>query len=127
VSDSVDKIDGIEIKYVQKQRRTNKELTQVADEMGIDPFIILLQAASGDYKAFGYESATITKMGKDGQTYEEDVIPVGLRVAAAKEATQYLYPKKRAIEVSGDPLGGPVRLQYEGSIVELIRTARGKV
>lgn len=72
----------------------------LADRLGVDPLEILLHAASNNYKELGYDSAIQTKLvGENAIT--EDTIPVSIRVQAAKEAAQYLYPKRKAIEHSG--------------------------
>ena len=78
-----------------------KEANEIADRLGIDPFIILLHIAAGDYQALGYDSAVKIKVTKDGGTITEDTIPIELRRQAASDAVQYLRPKLKAIEHSG--------------------------
>lgn len=73
---------------------------KMAEDLGVDPLEILLHAASNNYQALGYESAITTKLvGENAIT--EDTIPISTRVQAAKEAAQYLYPKRKAIEHTG--------------------------
>jgi hypothetical protein len=72
----------------------------LAERMGIDPLELLLNFAMGDWKALGYDSSIQTKL--VGETaISEDTIPVSIRAQAAKEAAQYLYPKRKAIEHTG--------------------------
>lgn len=124
MSNEVD--DSVVLKFREPPLiRSSRKLTTIAEEMGICPFTMLLHAVAGNYQAFGYDKPTIIKMSKDG-VYEEEVLPVPLRLMAAKEAAQYLYPKKKAIEISGAEDATPVKMQYEGSIIDLINIARGK-
>ena len=68
-------------------------LREKAKELNVDPFEVLLMFAGNLYKKLGYDSE----------------VPQSYRLTAAKEATKYLYPQLRAIEVSG-PDGQPVGL-----------------
>ena len=54
-----------------------------AEELGVDPFELLLYFAKGDAEKLGYKS-----------------ISIDLRLIAIKEACQYIYSKKKAIEVN---------------------------
>lgn len=118
--------DGLEIPIQKvKPRRTGKDLQAIADDLGISPFEILLHAAAGNYEQLGYSAPTIERMTPDGDKYLENILPCSLRIAAAKEAAQYLHPKKRAIEHSGNA-DEPINLNFEGSILDLIKFARSK-
>lgn len=76
----------------------------IAEEVGCNPFKVLMMIAAADWEGLGYESATITKHGKDDVTWEEDRITLDARGNAAKEVCKYLFPQKRAVEVS-NPTG----------------------
>ena len=78
------------------------ELKQRAKEIGIDPFDVLLYFAKGDWKSLGYNQSFITRVGKGGETYDIERITPEMRMKAAGEAAQYLHPKLKAIEHSGD-------------------------
>lgn len=78
------------------------ELAQKAEELNIDPFEVILLYAKRDWKALGFTSPTVTKASKNG-TYEVDTISAEMQLSAASEAAQYLYPKRKATEISGDP------------------------
>jgi hypothetical protein len=79
-----------------------KEALEIAEELGIDPFRILLQFAQGDWEGLGYTSEVYHKETAEGETTMGFVIPPELRQKAAGEATKYLYPQRKAVELSGD-------------------------
>lgn len=72
----------------------------IAEEIGIDPLRVLLYATANDWEALGYDSATTTKLVGDNAV-TEDTIPIAIRIQAAKEAAQYLYSKRKAVEHTG--------------------------
>ncbi len=74
------------------------DLLEKCEELGCDPFEVLLHFTKGDWESLGYEKPTVTKYTKDGSTWEEDVIPPELRMNAAKEACKYIYPQRKAVE-----------------------------
>lgn len=115
----------IPVRQLAKGRRSSKDLQSIADEVGVCPFTILLQAAAGDYEALGYSDSHVQKRTPAGDAYMEEILPASLRIAAAKEAAQYLHAKKRAVELSGDNEKDPINLQFNGDVVELIKLARG--
>lgn len=71
---------------------------KLARELGIDPFEILLRFAANDFKALGYEKRTKTIYTSEDTSYEVDIISPEARIQAAKDATQYLLPKRKATE-----------------------------
>ena len=81
--------------------KKTQSLIERCDDLGVDPFDVLLRVAKGDWEALGYDSPTNIIVTKQG-SYEQDVITLESRVNAAKELCQYLYPKRKAIELSGD-------------------------
>jgi len=115
-------VTEIEMRKLSGNRRKGKDLIQLADEIGVSPFEILLHAAAGNWRELGLAGPTITKFGPNG-SYEVEALPIELRIHAAKEAAQYLHPKKKAIEHSGSDEGPPV--QFQGSLIDLIKLARG--
>lgn len=78
--------------------RVTTDAQAKAKELGIDPFEVLLLFASDNWEALGYPSASFVKSFKDGSTQEVDRISPELRMAAARDATQYLLPKRQAVE-----------------------------
>lgn len=77
--------------------RDRAPVIQKARELGIDPFEVLLLFAAGDWQRLGYEAEKIIKYSKDVQN-EEYTIDPAVRMKAAAEACQYLYPKRKAIQ-----------------------------
>lgn len=75
--------------------KNTKTLMERAEALGVDPFKILLLFANNDWKGLGYTENSITN---------------DQRLNATKEASKYLYPQRRAIEVSG-PDGGDIPLK----------------
>lgn len=72
-----------------------------AQEMKVDPFEFLLNVIKGDWKALGYESGQIEiTMNGIPIPVKVDRITLEMRISAAKEAVQYLMPKRKALEHS---------------------------
>ena len=80
-----------------------------AVELGVDPFEVLLLFAKGDTKALN-----------------EPYIDPALRLRAACEAAEYLYPKRRSIELSGgtdSPLASAIAMTPEQRAQRLAQLA----
>lgn len=74
------------------------DVRAIAERLGCDPFEILIYMAKGDWKSLGYEKKDrLTSVSQAGDVYEDQVTPE-MRLKAASEASQYLYPKRKAIE-----------------------------
>lgn len=87
----------------RKKGTPNKDslpLEQKAKELGIDPFEILLRFAAGDWEGLGYDNECYISENAGGSTKIGYTIPPELRSKAAAEASQYLYPKKKALEIA---------------------------
>lgn len=91
--------DGVSGRKKGSRNKNALPLTQKVTELGVDPFEILLMFAKGDWKGLGYASAFNTLYTSRGEPYQVDIIQPEHRLRAAQEASQYLYPKRRAIEV----------------------------
>lgn len=111
------KTPGSGRKKGSKNKRT-KELLMRAQEFGIDPFDCLMHIVNGDWKALGYDSPTKVVETENG-VFHTDIIELKDRLIAAKEACSYLYPKKRAVEVT--PGEGTAQ-----TLVEVIKASIGK-
>jgi hypothetical protein len=77
--------------------RRTKTIEEIAQANGVDPLDILMKFAKGDWQGLGYTKGTKTVYTEAG-AIEEDLIGPSERIQAAKEAAQYLYPKKKSIE-----------------------------
>lgn len=89
----------------RKKGTPNKRTQSVIDKvsaLGCDPIVFLCHVMKGDWEKLGYQSQTVLKSAGMGQTFEEDVIQLGDRKDAAKELAHYIYPKRKAIEISTD-------------------------
>lgn len=73
----------------------------IAEAMGVDPFLVLLQFVKGDHEALNMP-ATRIKFTAQGQPYPEETITPEMRLDAAKTATAYLFPKLGALKVVGE-------------------------
>src|ERR1044072_3561592 len=83
--------------------RKTEDLHAVASQLGIHPFKILLHYAAGNWKELGYKNEFDIKYTQQGEPYEVRVIQPEVRVKAAAEASQYLYPKRKQIEIIPEP------------------------
>lgn len=72
--------------------RKTFDAVAIAEALECDPFEVLINFAKGDAPALGYSVAM--------------EIPPEMRLQAAKEASQYLYPKRKSVEHSGEVRGG---------------------
>ncbi len=82
-------------------KKTQTLMEKVA-ELGVDPFEILLHYASGNWKALGHPKPTQTRYTMTGEPYEIPIITEDMRIQSAKEAAQYIHPKRKAVEVTGE-------------------------
>jgi hypothetical protein len=80
--------------------RKTVEMHQKCQELGVDPFEVLCFYASRNWKKLGYQSATVTKVLKDGGVIEVDRITSDQQIECAKELCQYLYAKKRSVDIT---------------------------
>jgi len=85
---------------IATQNRITLELREKAKELDCDPFEILIYFAKGDWKALGYDEPVVSKWTNAGIEYEEHVIQPAMRLKAASDAAQYIYPKRKAIDVT---------------------------
>jgi hypothetical protein len=82
----------------------NKDTVKLQDkaaELGVDPFEILLLFAKGDWKALGYEEFQ-ERSSPDGSMYRVLTIEPDTRARYAAKACEFLYPKRKALDVSID-------------------------
>lgn len=99
--------------------RSTLDLQKMADELGIHPFKILLYFADGDWESLGYKEEYETKMSM-GQAFYVLTIDPEIRRKAAAEACQYLFPKRKSIEIIQSP---PAVSIQKKSFQEFCKTA----
>ena len=80
--------------------KRTRELSQILESMGCDPALALARVVMDQNMGSGqpYEQE---RYSKDGQKYTVNGYEPEIKVAAARELIQYLYPKRKAIEHSG--------------------------
>lgn len=89
----------------------NREAAKKAEELGVDPFVILLHFANNNWKQLGYKSEHGVRYSVSGDPYDVPMIEPELRVSAAKEACKYIIPQLKSVEHStseGTTLLAPV-------------------
>lgn len=97
------------------------DLLEKAKELNVDAFELLLNVVAKDWKALGYDSPTtqITTTTRGvTQTIEVDLITLQDRVRAAESICSYLYPKRKAIEHTGDS-GAPIHISKKLDLSKL--------
>lgn len=72
---------------------------KLANELGVDPFEILLRFAANDWSGLGYEDGNQIIFSALGAEIKIDKISVADRINAAKDACTYLYPKRSALKI----------------------------
>lgn len=106
--------------------KTVLDVRTKAEELGVDPFEILLLFAKGDWASLGYKSEQyICKSGKDGDAFAFTIDP-SVRAKCASEATQYLFAKRKALEVTNnnalDGMTPEQKLEAMRHAVEMLET-----
>lgn len=80
--------------------KTTQDLHEIAERLECNPFEVLLHYAKGDFKALGYEEHQ-SMVTKSGEVVMVLTITPELRQKSAKDACEYLFPKRKAIEHTG--------------------------
>lgn len=78
--------------------KKTEALQEIADRNGVNPFEILCLIAKGDLRNLGYQFG-------ESQVPLDYQIDIATRMGAAKEAARYLYPQRKAVELSTDESG----------------------
>lgn len=84
-----------------KIKRT-QEAQEIAERLGVNPLELLLLYAKGDHEALGLPKLTTVSVTKDGEPIEKLTIGAELRQKSAKDACDYLFPKLKSIEHTGE-------------------------
>lgn len=79
--------------------RDTQKLMDLAESLGVDPFEVILHFAKGDFESLGY-TETQTKIAPDGSTFEVLTIEPETRLKAAIKAAEFMYPKRKSIEIN---------------------------
>lgn len=81
---------------------TTKELMEKLSLMGCDVAGSLAAVAMNDWKALGYKSEFVESVTSKGDPVFKHVISPDMRLQALKILSEYLYPKRKAVEHSGE-------------------------
>lgn len=87
--------------------RATREARELAEQLGIDPFEVLLRFAAGDTDALGLKPYV------DGKGRQrEPMVPLDLRMQAAAAASRFLLPQLKAVEMTGAN-GNPLQVYLD--------------
>lgn len=75
---------------------------ELCEKHNFDPLETLIYIAKGDWKSLGFAGPTIEKFGSGNATIEEYVINTGHIADAAKTLAKFMYPTRKAIEITND-------------------------
>lgn len=73
------------------------DLLDICERLNCNPFEVLVHFAKGDSEALGYEDKIDPETGK----LVPNEISKELRQKSAKDACEYLFPKRKAVEHTG--------------------------
>lgn len=103
------------------------EITEIADRLGCNPVEILMRFAQGDWQGLGYSKGTKIVYTEAG-AIEEDLITPSERIQAAKEAAQYMYPKKKSVEhITQSSLEGMTPQQKLDALKQMVQLMEKEV
>jgi len=81
--------------------KKTEEFARLAEELGVSPQTVLLYFAAGNVVALGYMTQEEAESDA-GKIMALKFIPPELREQAAAKACEYLLPKLKAVEISGE-------------------------
>lgn len=99
--------------------KLTKELQDLTERLGVDPFEVLLMIAAGDWKGLGYPKGIA--IGPFGIRYP--TIDPSVRAKAASEACGYLFPKRKSIELSAPGLEDAIKALPDNQLDQRIKAA----
>lgn len=85
-------------------------LEERARRLGIDVFETLAHFAAGHWKELGYENECYVMENAQGATKIGYTISPEMRMKASTELMKYIYPQKKAIEMSSGSEGLTVKI-----------------
>ncbi len=94
---------------------TTMRAMTIAIANSFNPFEMLMHFARGDEKALGWKEPLVQVL-PDGRMLELERITPQMRLAAIMEACEYVHPKMKSIEHTGDP-DNPIAL----NLVDLVK------
>lgn len=73
---------------------------ELCQKHGHDPVEFNIMLAKNDWQALGYPSRTYSIFTKSGDSYEQDYIGISDRITANNKLLDFMYPKRKAIEIT---------------------------
>lgn len=96
-------------KFGGRQKGTpNKDplaLEARAKALGVDVFEIMVHFASGNWEKLGYDNECYFSETPKGEVKMGYTITPEMRMKASQELMKYIYPQKKAVELSGEVEG----------------------
>jgi hypothetical protein len=81
--------------------KATEELQEIARKFKYHPFEIMMMYAHRDHKALGLPEYTTIAVTESGERIEKLTISPELQEKSAKDANEYLAPKRKAVEHTG--------------------------
>lgn len=88
---------------VSKRLSRLPDAQAIAERLGVNPLEVLLHFTANNWQALGYDSPEKKVATSSGPVYV-DRISTDERIAAAKSAADYLYARRKSVEIK-DPDG----------------------
>lgn len=92
--------------------RKTEHIFEMCEKKKFDPIEFLILVAQGEWKKIGYLAATRPKFGPGGLIVDEEWITMDHRIEASKKLADFMYPKRKAIELSGAQDESPLTISY---------------
>ena len=95
--------------------KKTEDFFNICEEMGHNPIEFNILVAQNDWAALGYDSATTIMYTKAGDPFEVDRIDMPTRLAANNKLLDFMYPKRKSVELStgDDDKKGFIVLGYD--------------
>lgn len=94
--------------------KDTQELQEICKRLKCSPFEVTILFAMGDWRTLGYTAEKYVSSESEKATTYKYTIDPSVRAKCASDACQYLYAKRKAVEMSG-PDGGPVEIDNTAS------------
>lgn len=119
--------DGVKTGGRQKgtPNKDTQELKEIAERLGVNPFEVMLLFAKGDWQALGYKNEMYVSSEGDKSTSYKYTIDPATRAKMASDACQFMYPKRKSIEVlsaeDGPEVGDDIKKIPRAERIALMR------
>lgn len=104
--------------------KKSQEVEETCKRLGLNVIERMAHIAMANAEALGYVSNTVTKVGKNGETYEEDRITIRDSIDALKFLGNKIYPDVKSMTLENGPDGQPLEIYHHMDKRELLKLAR---